>query len=240
MKAAIAMWRNPRMMVTTAVVAAIYAAAQITLNAFGFVIIPGVLGFKIADIFTMFFSVVFGPAGAFGVGFGNIIGDYFGGGLAIGSFFGFLSTFAIGYVGYTFWLRLRSDSSTTIHQVIVYLGAGVVSAAACAVILGWGLEVLRIAPFAIISNTIVVNFVIGSWVGGVFYMLLYPRLKSLGLTWTDVMDPQDIGKAHFAVLGAALIVAGAFGGWIFGAFFSSGMLIVGICFAVLILGALLV
>jgi energy-coupling factor transport system substrate-specific component len=239
MKALITMWRSPRMIVMTAVVAAIYASSEIVLTPFAIVLIPGVLIFRLSNVFTMFFALLFGPAGAFGVGFGNVIGDYFTGGLALGSFFGFLSTFAIGYVGYTFWMRLRDPSSSKFRQVVVYLITGVVAAVVSGVVLGWGLQLLGLAPFGFTSNLLFVNFVIGNWIGGIFYSLVYERLKLLGLTWTDIMEQTDIGEPKFALPGALLMTIGSFGAWICGAFLREGMIIVDAFCALILLGSLL-
>src|SRR5216684_3955570 len=104
MRALIQMWRHTRMIVMIGVVAAIYASAQVVLAPINLPLIPGA-PFKIADLFTMLLGLLGGPAGALGLGIGNAIGDFFTGGLGLGSIFGFLSSMSVGFVGYTFWLR---------------------------------------------------------------------------------------------------------------------------------------
>ena len=125
-------------------------------------------------------------------------------------------------------------------QLMVYLLTGVIAAIVSAVVLGWGLESLGLAPFGLTSDTLVVNFGAGNCAGWLLYSLVYRRIKLLGLTWTDIMDNVDISKSKYAGLGASLIFFGAGTGWILGAFFSKDMLIVGACFVVIIIGALLV
>lgn len=242
MKATIRMWKNTRMIVLTGVVAAIYASVEVVLAPVTLTLIPGVVGFRVSDILTMFLGMIFGPAGAFGVGIGNLIGDYFTGGLAMGSAFGFLSSFSVGYIGYTFWLGFREPSSTKIRQVVVYTVTGVVAAVASAVVLGLGLDLLRIAPFRLTSNTLVANFVIGNWAGGSLYRLVYHRIKSMRLTWTDLMDKTDIAEPKSATLGALLVIIGSFGGWVLGAFVLKGAaltLTVGVFFLLIVGGAFL-
>lgn len=239
MKAAIAMWKYPRMIVMTAVVAAIYASVEIVLNPFGIALIPGVIMFRISNIFTMFLAILFGPAGAFGVGVGNIIGDYFTGGVGLGSFFGFLSTLAVGYVGYTFWMRFQGSPDNRIRRVAVYLLTGLVAGAVTGVVLGWGLALLGLAPFGITSTILLVNFGLGNWCGGILYLLVYDRFKALGLTWTDMMDPSDFGEGRFAWLGAILMAVGGFGGWVSGAYLMWGFPAESFFFVLILLGALL-
>lgn len=239
MRAAIAMWKYPRMIVMTAVVAAIYASAEIVLNPFAIVLVPGVIMFRISNIFTMFLAILFGPAGAFGVGFGNVIGDYFTGGVGLGSFFGFLSTLAVGYVGYTFWMRFQGPPGNKVRRVAVYLLTGLVAGAVTGVVLGWGLELLGLAPFGMISTVLLINFGLGNWCSGILYLLVYERFKALGLTWTDMMDQSDIGEGRLAWPGAILMTVGGFGGWASGTYFKWGFPAESFFFGLLLLAALL-
>jgi energy-coupling factor transport system substrate-specific component len=239
MKAAVAMWKYPRMIVMVAVVAAIYASAEIVLNPFAIALIPGVIMFRISNIFTMFLAILFGPAGAFGVAFGNIIGDYFTGGVGVGSFFGFLSTLAVGYVGYTFWMWFQGPPGNRVRRVAVYLLTGLVAAAVTGVVLAWGLELLGVAPFGLTSTLLLVNFGLGNWCGGILYLLVYDRFKALGLTWADMMDPSDLGVGRFARAGAILMAIGGFGGWLAGTYLMWGFAAKSFFFALILVAALL-
>jgi energy-coupling factor transport system substrate-specific component len=162
------------MIVLVAVVAAMYATAEITLAPVSFVLLPGILQFKLSDVFTMAFGALFGPAGAWGVGVGNTIGDLFTGNLAVGSIFGFLSSLAVAYVGYTLFRPVersaRGDASVEVdhgRSVALYLAVGILGAVVSAVSLAWGLELLGIAPYKVVSDAPVGNFILGSWVGAV-------------------------------------------------------------------------
>jgi energy-coupling factor transport system substrate-specific component len=248
MRATITMWKSTRMIVLVAMVAAIYATAQITLNPVSIVLVPGVLEFKAANVLTMALGILFGPAGAWGVAIGNTVGDMFTGNLALGSVFGFLSSFSVAYVGYTFWRRYRPEAGEARselrkpHALLVYLTIGVISATVAAVVLAWGLNLLGIAPFELVSNTLVANFAVGSAIGVVLYALVHDRLDAMNFTWTEIMEPGDIGRPINATLGSVLVTIGAFGGWLLGAVLLAGGAItpvVGICVACIVVGCLL-
>src|SRR5579883_3418424 len=87
-----AMWRNTRMVVLTAICAALYAA----------ILIPGITEFRPANAVPVVCSFLFGPAGAWGAAFGNLIGDFFGG-LGPGDLFGFFANLLYGLVPYLVW-----------------------------------------------------------------------------------------------------------------------------------------
>jgi energy-coupling factor transport system substrate-specific component len=244
----ISMWKSTRMIVLVAVVAAVYATAQITLNPFSLVLIPAVLEFKMANVLTMLLGVLFGPAGAWGVAIGNAVGDLFTGNLALGSVFGFFSSFSVAYVGYTLWRRFRPESREAdrplpdLSAVVIYLAIGLVAATVAAVVLAWGLNLLGIAPFRLVSNTLVANFAVGSWIGAVLYSLVANRLTAMGLTWTEILEPVDSGWPAHAMLGALLVTVGGFGGWLLGAFVlpeASITPVVGFFFACIVAGCLL-
>ncbi|MGC9083404.1 MAG: hypothetical protein ACP5ME_09520 [Anaerolineae bacterium] len=65
MKAVITMWKNTRMIILVAVCAAIYAAALIAFKT-AIPLIPGITEVRVANIFPMVFSLLFGrrPPGA--------------------------------------------------------------------------------------------------------------------------------------------------------------------------------
>ena len=97
MRAAIRMWRNTRMIILTAVCAAIYGAALIAFKT-AIPLIPGITEVRVASIFPMVFGLLFGPAGAWGTAIGNLIGDSFGGTLGPSSMAGVIGNFLLGYL----------------------------------------------------------------------------------------------------------------------------------------------
>jgi energy-coupling factor transport system substrate-specific component len=238
-------WSSTRKLVLIPMVAAIYAVAQIVLAPLSPVLIPGVLEFKLSNVLTMAFGVLFGPAGAWGVAFGNVVGDLFTGNFALGSVFGFLSTFVVAYVGYRAWALLRPVPTVrrpplnTVGAVVSYALAAVVAAAAAAVTLAWGLELLGIAPYHVIANVLLANFVIGSWIGAAVYALL--RTQVDGFVHDDVIEPGH-ERVRLGRIGVALVSVGGVGGWLIGAFVLTGTavtLITGVFFLALIAGVVL-
>ena len=93
MRDAMAMWRNTRLVVLTAMSASLYAAMLIPFKVLP--IIPGVTELRPANAVPVVCSFLFGPAGAWGAAIGNVIGDFFGG-IGPGDLFGFAGNFLYG------------------------------------------------------------------------------------------------------------------------------------------------
>src|SRR5437762_390632 len=104
MRELFAMWSNTRMVVLTAICAALYAAILIPFKVVP--LIPGITEFRPANAVPVVCSFLFGPAAAWGSAFGNLIGDFFGG-LGPGDFFGFWANFLYGVVPYLVWEAAR-------------------------------------------------------------------------------------------------------------------------------------
>jgi energy-coupling factor transport system substrate-specific component len=236
------------MIVLTSVAAALYAAAYVALSPFTVTLIPGVLVFTFRDLFDLLFGILFGPAGAWGVGTGNLIGDFLTGNLGTGSGFGFLANFLTAYLGYTLWTRYGAPARETAsdstfernRNIAVYLGIGVITACVAATVLAWGLNLLGLAPFKIVATTLFLNLIAGNWVGGWLYVLLFRRVDALGVSWTSIMTERDTRKG-FGLLGATLVSVGGGGGLVSGLFLvGSGALtpVVGIFCGIIIVGAL--
>ncbi len=255
MRSCILMWKYPQMVVLTAITAALYATAYIALSPFSIDLVPGVLSFSIRTIFPMVFGILFGPAGAWGLGIGNIVGDLFTGSLALGSVFGFLSNALLGYLGFTLWSRFGprpaqfdadvedAPAGDRVRPVLTYLAIGVVAAAASAVVLAWGLDLLGFVPFRVVAVTLAANFVIGNWVGGLLYLLLHRRVRAMGVTWDEIMDlDEPPGRGPRALLGTALVAVGGIAGWLVGIQLGGSDLltpVVGVGFVAVLLGSLL-
>lgn len=251
MRACVLMWKYPQMVVLTAVTAALYATAYIALSPFSIDLVPGVLSFSIRTIFPMVFGILLGPAGAWGLGIGNLIGDLFTGSLALGSVFGFMSNFLLGFLGFVLWSRFgpratAAEDTTTggkIRPVVTYLLVGVVGAAASAIVLAWGLDLLGFVPFHIVAVTLAANFVLGNWTGGLLYLLLHRRVRAMGMTWDEIMDlDPPPGRGPLALVGTILVAVGGIGGWIVGMQLARTELltpVVGVAFAAVLVGSFL-
>jgi len=101
------MWSNTRMVVLTSVSAALYVALLIP---FKFIqIIPSLAELRPAAAIPAACSLLFGPAGAFGAAFGNLIGDFFGT-LGPGSIPGIIGNFLYGYLPYKIYRALAQEN----------------------------------------------------------------------------------------------------------------------------------
>jgi energy-coupling factor transport system substrate-specific component len=227
MKELLTLWGHTRMIVLVAFTAAIYAAVLIPFKPIP--LIPGFTELRPALALPPTFSLLFGPAAAWGIAIGNLIGDLMGGTFSPGSAFGFVGNFLLGLVPYALWRRLgpfhRGEPPTmrVPRQWASFILIQGVAAWACAGVIGWGLELLRLFPFAILGNIIFVNNFLFGLVGIPMLALLYRRVERWGLLWTDLMPPQDISQGRGGP-GALLLVLGALGCGIIGNLLSVGVL----------------
>lgn len=231
MKEIFTMWKNVRMVLLTALCAALYAAVLIAFKA-GIVIVPGITEIRPANILPIAFSLLFGPAAAWGCALGNLIGDFFGT-VGPGSFFGFIGNFLLGFVPYKIWGHLFPISSgeepemTNLKQWVEFIIIGFISAAVCAVVIAWGLDLLGLVPFKVLSTIITSNNTAAHIVGGILLLLIWGRVKKIGLYWKDVMAEEDVGKPILPKIGVLLMIIGGVVGWIVGAFILPGEAIIG-------------
>ncbi len=230
MKEVITMWKNTRMIVLVALSAAIYAAFLIVFKG-GIPIIPGITEVRPANVFPPVFSLLFGPAGAWGSAIGNFIGDLFGGTLGIGSIFGFIGNFFMGFIPYKMWgatfgLLNKSNmdqNANSVQKIVAFEIVALVSSAACGIIISWYLDLAKIVPFAFLSITITLNnFLAACVVGPILLVLLYPRVKRWGLVWTDVMKKEDVAAGFAKNVGSILMIIGSLGGLVVGVLVAVG------------------
>ena len=227
MKAALAMWKNTRMIILAAVCAAIYGAALIAFKT-AVPFIPGITELRVANIFPMVFGLVFGPAGAWGTAIGNLLGDLFGGTLGPASIPGFVGNFLLGYLPYAMWTRLVPFAEKSPEwkggswrSRMSYFFIAFVSSAACAVIVSTFVDALGIVPYAVLSKIITLNNTLASWIGVILLTAVFRVTRDqFGLFWADIMEEEDIGKPAAGILGAWLVtvasVAGLLGGMVTG------------------------
>jgi energy-coupling factor transport system substrate-specific component len=214
MKVAFRMWKNTRMIILVAVSAAVYAAALIAFKT-AIPLIPGTTEVRVANIFPMVFGMLFGPAGAWGTGIGNLLGDIFGGTLGPTSVAGFAGNFLLGYLPYTMWTAFipfaeRSPEwrSESWSSWVSYILIAFISSAACAVVIGTAADALGIVPYAVLTKIITLNDTVASWIGILLFTSVYGVTKQqLGLFWADVMEESDIDSPIAGTIGAWLVTA---------------------------------
>src|SRR5436309_1789132 len=177
MRELFAMWSNTRMVVLTAISAALYAAILIPFKVVA--LIPGITEFRPANAVPVVCSFLFGPAAAWGSAFGNLIGDFFGG-LGPGDLFGFWANFLYGLVPYLVW-EAMTDAEPVPRSVGSWVGLLLVIALAatlCATVVGWGLQALGFHPFTVLGTLVLVNNLGVALVLAPFLLaVLYPRIR---------------------------------------------------------------
>lgn len=220
MKEVVTMWGNTRMVILTALCAAIYAVARIP----AIPIIPSFTEIRPGAVFPLVFGLLFGPAGAWGAAIGNVIGDYFLAMLGIGSIFGFVGNFYLAFVMYKLWGAtglVPADDMTpavnTWRKAAAFVVCSAVASAVCAVVIAGCLDMAGVLPFAFLAVTIAINNALcGLALGLILMRALAPFVRRIGLLWTDVMRPEDVAPGCGRHAGAALMAVGGFGGLIAG------------------------
>ncbi|MCY4613371.1 MAG: energy-coupling factor transporter ATPase [Nitrospira sp.] len=184
-------WRDTRLLVLSAQIAAIYASVLIPFKV-GIPIIPGFVELRPANVIPIVSSLLFGPAAAWGAGIGNVIGDCFGT-LGPASLFGFLGNFLYGYVPYLLWGNLgwlssgREPVVRSWRQGMEYVIVIACASMVCAATIGWGVELLGLLPFWLLFPAIFLNnLVMATLLGPPLLLFLYPRVKQWNLYYRDL------------------------------------------------------
>lgn len=197
MKELLTMWKNGQMVAITIVIAALYMTALIPFSEM--TIIPGFTTVRPANVLPVVFSLLVGPAAAWGAAIGNLLSDAFSGQLTQGSLFGFVGNFFFGFVGYKLWGNLGPLSSgeeptmRSGRQLLEYLVIAFVAAAGTGAIIGWGLDLLGLFPFSVFATIITINdFLVAAVLGPPLLYFLYPRIAAGGFRYSDIMHVNDL------------------------------------------------
>jgi energy-coupling factor transport system substrate-specific component len=220
----LAVWGNTRMVVLTAISAALYAALLIPFKLLP--LIPGVTELRPGNAVPIVCSLLFGPAGAWGAAIGNLIGDFFGG-FGPGALVGFAANFVYGLLPYKLWraLQLGAPVPRTGRGWLAFTTIVATAAASCALIVGCGLDLLGFVPFGALANIVFVNnFVMAAVLAPLLLRVLHPRVKEAGLCYDDVLVAAPlrsplrrwlaVGLAVFAALGGLMAGDLAAAGWL--------------------------
>lgn len=207
-------WRNTRMVVQVAVTAALYAAVLIPFKAVA-IIIPGVTEVRPANAIPIVCALLFGPAAAWGAAFGNLIGDLFGT-LTLGSAFGFVGNFLYAYIPYRAWglhrmaRREQSEHIISGRGIAEFILVAAVASLVCAVVVGWGAELVGLAPFKVVAVAVTLNnFIVSLVLGPPLLRALYPRVRKWGLLYWQLLDRQPVRRGPVATVGVLLCWLGA-------------------------------
>jgi energy-coupling factor transport system substrate-specific component len=214
------MWRYSTMVVLSVLTAGIFAAILIPFK--GVPLIPGLTELRPANVIPVIFGLLFGPAGAWGAAFGNLIGDFFGT-LGVGSFFGFWGNFLAAYLPYKIWGGRPLDRLR--EHLPRFIAAVLLGAWGCALMVGYGVQAFKLLPFAIIAIAVFINNALITLIlGPLLLRLLSPRVSRWDLGWEEVMDPEDRRPGPAPRLGLALAWLGGGGGFLLGLALDSGLI----------------
>ena len=150
-----------------------------------------------AAVLPVVCGILWGPAAAWGLGFGNIAGDYFGGSWSAMSVFGFLVNVLYPYLSYRLWHRLMRGRPASLgpYALACFLAVTLVATFACMLLLAVCGTVFFARPFeskfiGYFGNNIFWAMLLGP----VLLALLYtPAVKS-GLVYGREWDRRGEGK----------------------------------------------
>jgi energy-coupling factor transport system substrate-specific component len=208
------MWRNTRMVVLTAICASLYGAILIPFKVAP--IIPGVTELRPANALPVVCSFLFGPAGAWGAAFGNLIGDFFGG-LGPGDLFGFAGNLLFGLVPYSVWAAVTDASPVPSRRIgwwALFVTVVGLASMLCANVIGWGLAVLGFHPFTVVGSSVLVNnLVAGVGLAPLLLGLLYGRVGSAHLLYQHLLGARPRRSLAGRAFALACLAVGTVGGF---------------------------
>lgn len=217
------MWENTRLVVFTAICASLYAAVLIPFKVLP--IIPGVAELRPANAVPVICSFLFGPAAAWGAAIGNLIGEFFGG-MGPGDVFGCTANFLYGMAPYKIWELIGGAEPPTPKTFSVWARFAFtlfLSSALCALVVGWGLNLLGFVPFAVLGNLVLFNnFVSSMLFAPLLLAMIYPRVARGRLLYHHVLPARPTKSRSVRFSGLVLLTCAVVGGMIAGNVLASG------------------
>jgi len=210
MKELITMWKSTRMIVLTAVIAAIYAAVLIPFK-IAIPLIPGFTEVRPGNVIPLICSLMFGPAAAWGAAIGNTIGDFFGT-LGLGTIFGFFGNFLLGYIPYRMWRAFSKEEPitesrrSTAKAAIIALVAGAVIALILATNSRYAAAVDRPTVYAIIILALIFVsvFLVLKFLSVRYFLIIFTASVACGVVigW----GVHLLGLVPFPALGNIIVI----------------------------------
>ena len=225
MRELVLMWRETRMVSYVGITAAFYVVLLIPFKG----ITVGIVDVgRVGIVIPIIFSFLFGPAAAWGAAIGNLIGDIFGV-LNVGSLFGFVANFLIGYIPYRSWEVLTEDKPDmkSPKTIFLFIYLAILVNVIAGVIIGWGLDWLGIIPFAFVSILIVLtNLIWATTLGPFLQGVIYRSVKDSFPLYPDIMEPLEITTERKSMRRIGLIILSliSFGTLFLGVFFGAGFI----------------
>jgi len=216
------MWANTRMVVLTAITAALYAAILIPFKVIP--LIPGVTELRPANAVPIVCSFLFGPAAAWGAAIGNVIGDFFGG-FGPGDLFGFFGNLLYGLVPYKVWAAAGGGDpvpAATAGWWLRFIGTVALASLLCATVIAWGLNVLGFHPFSLLAPVVFLNSTVSALLlAPPLLYALHSRVAGARLLHRDVLPVAQRAPGR-RLAGLVLVILGAMGAFVAGMQLSLG------------------
>lgn len=217
------MWENTRLVVFTAICASLYAAVLIPFKVLP--IIPGVAELRPANAVPVICSFLFGPAAAWGAAIGNLIGEFFGG-MGPGDIFGCTANFLYGMAPYKIWELIGGSEPPTPKTFSAWARFAFtifLSSALCAMVVGWGLNLLGFVPFSVLGNLVLFNnFVSSMLFAPLLLAVIYPRVARGRLLYHHLLPARPAKPRAVRFTGLTLLTCATVGGMIAGNLLASG------------------
>ena len=197
MRELLACWQNTRMIVLIGLCAALYSVTVASLKFL--TVIPGITEIRPGACLPIVFSIFFGPVGAWGSAFGNLVGDVMGGTIGPGSLFGIPGNFFYGYVPYRVVRAFGANSSNLItgKKIPIFIFLVLLASAVCATIISTGVTYIGV-PFDLVEHTILLNNTLMSFVLAPFLIRgLDKRVRQMKLNYEQLLDARTIFKTAY-------------------------------------------
>jgi energy-coupling factor transport system substrate-specific component len=171
-------WTDRKGLKWIAVTAIIYMLVLIPFNQAQWVIAG--ISIRPAAALPVFFGILFGPAAAWGLGIGNIIGDLFGS-WSLLSIFGFLLNLLYPFISYLLWHRLMKGREVLMgpHALVMYWVAAFVATLLCMALLAASGTIFFGRPFETKFVSYFGNNILWTMTAGavIFWLALMPAVR---------------------------------------------------------------
>lgn len=192
----LAMWKSKKMIAIMALTAVLYAVLVIPFQVkiFGGHGDFGRVGIGVVSAF----SLLFGPAAAWGAAIGAIIRDAATSGLDIVTPLGFIANFLLGYIPYKLWNALSSAKPDlrNLKKIGLFIGVNLVACAVCGVVIASALYWLNVPAVPFMPTSLIIAVSDAVWavlLGSVILALSYRPVEVRRLHYGDVLGlPQKL------------------------------------------------
>lgn len=211
------LWGDPRKLALMAMTAGLYAAGGLTTKYFQ--IVPGFADLRPAAVIPVVLGALLGAPACWGAAFGNLAQDLMGGMFGPGSAVGFVANFLLALVTWRVAAAMElpellagteSASAFARDVMLRFAPAALLGSSACALVLGWGLDVMGSVPFLVLANIVFLNNAAVSMVLGPILLTMLGRRVQRWELGDDLPPPSPSVKG----LGVGLLTLGALGGYL--------------------------